>query len=292
MTTTSLGEQGFRWFFAKVLERKNDPLKIGRVRISIFGIHDEDMGANVPVGVWATVVNPIQSASAGHVGVSPVGLLEGSIVFGFFADGAEGQVPVLLGSMNGAPGGVSDIPLEAYKRGVANTPVKGEFVAEPDTAYAAEYPYNKATHSESGHVLELDDTPGEERLHLFHKAGTYVEVNKEGRRVDKIVGDNFEITLKDKHILIKGRMNVEIEGDSMVHVKGNALVDVRGDCVYQSGGVMKIESEKAIIMKAPRIDLNPGAGGGGGNINPNIEAGKAYYAGYTAPNLASFGWGL
>jgi hypothetical protein len=112
------------------------------------------------------------------------------------------------------------------------------------------------------------------------------------KRVNKVVGDDYEIVVKDKNVYVKGKMNVEIEGESIVHVKGNASVFVRGECLYQSDGVMRIESKSAIIMEAPRIDLNPGGGGGGANINPNLAAGKAYYAGYISPNLTSFPWGL
>jgi hypothetical protein len=62
--------------------------------------------------------------------------------------------------------------------------------------------------SESGHIVELDDTPNKERIHVFHRTGTYTEINQEGRRVNKIVGDDIEVILKDKTVYIQGNAKV------------------------------------------------------------------------------------
>ena len=39
-----------------------------------------------------------------------------------------------------------------------------------------EYPHNHVTETESGHVIEVDDTKGKERIHVFHKSGTFIEI--------------------------------------------------------------------------------------------------------------------
>ena len=41
--------------------------------------------------------------------------------------------------------------------------------SQPPIRYNAVYPYNKVTETESGHILEFDDTPNAERIHLRHK---------------------------------------------------------------------------------------------------------------------------
>ena len=43
----------------------------------------------------------------------------------------------------------------------------------PDSLYGAVYPYNHVHLSESGHLTEVDDTPNNERLHRYHRTGTY-----------------------------------------------------------------------------------------------------------------------
>ncbi|MBT4654933.1 MAG: hypothetical protein HOB59_03540, partial [Gammaproteobacteria bacterium] len=42
------------------------------------------------------------------------------------------------------------------------------------------YPHNHVRMSESGHVEEWDDTPSAERLHKFHKTGTFEEIQPDG----------------------------------------------------------------------------------------------------------------
>lgn len=76
---------------------------------------------------------------------------------------------------------------------------------EPETPYAAVYPYNHAKLSESGHLIEVDDTPGAERLHNYHRMGTFDETHPDGSKVEKVVGDNFRIVLKAEHTHIEGR---------------------------------------------------------------------------------------
>ena len=54
---------------------------------------------------------------------------------------------------------------------------------EPETSYGAEYPYNKVMESESGHVMEFDDTPGAERVHIAHRSGSFSEWFPSGSKV-------------------------------------------------------------------------------------------------------------
>ena len=55
------------------------------------------------------------------------------------------------------------------------------------------YPYNHVHESESGHIHEMDDTPGGERLFTQHKSGTFEEIHPTGTKVVKVIGDNYEI---------------------------------------------------------------------------------------------------
>lgn len=97
-----MGKDGFYWFFGKVVNR-DDPLCLGRAKVRVFGIHPQDdnnlvQDEHLP---WAMPIQPIYSAGIFGVGHSPVGLLPGSIVFGFFADGSDAQVPFILGTVAG-----------------------------------------------------------------------------------------------------------------------------------------------------------------------------------------------
>ena len=69
---------------------------------------------------------------------------------------------------------------------------------DPTTVYNALYPFNKVEESESGHVHEVDDTEYFERLHNFHRSGTYDEVQANGTKMHKTVGDSLFINHLDR----------------------------------------------------------------------------------------------
>ena len=66
----------------------------------------------------------------------------------------------------------------------------GEAWDEPESAFNGAYPYNKVTQTESGHIIEVDDTPGSERIHIYHKSGTYVEIDSNGSMVKRTKGSS------------------------------------------------------------------------------------------------------
>ena len=114
---------------------------------------------------------------------------------------------------------------------------------EPRSDYEAEYPYNNVTQTESGHLFEMDDTPAAERIRLQHRTGTFTETQADGTQIHKVVGDHYQIIVKDNNVLIKGTCNITIVGDSILHVEGDATMQVDGD-VYESirGDVNQIVS--------------------------------------------------
>ena len=104
---------------------------------------------------------------------------------------------------------------------------------EPESAantnYQPLYPFNQIWQTESGHSFEMDDTPTRERVRLQHRSGTFIEMHPDGDEVHKVYGDGYEITIKNKLVLVKGFCNITIEGDSIVHVKGNKTELIDGD---------------------------------------------------------------
>jgi hypothetical protein len=104
---------------------------------------------------------------------------------------------------------------------------------EPRSDYQAKYPYNNLTQTESGHLFEMDDTPGAERVRLQHRTGTFTEVQADGTQIHKVIGTNYEIIAQDNNVLIKGTCNITIVGDSIMHVQGDATLQVDGN-VYES----------------------------------------------------------
>jgi muramidase (phage lysozyme) len=99
----SNNDSNFYWFFGCV-EDRDDPLRIGRVKLRILGYHTDDK-EQLPTDdlPWAMPIMPANSASTSGIGWSPTGPVEGTWVFGFFMDGAEGQQPAFLGTINAVP---------------------------------------------------------------------------------------------------------------------------------------------------------------------------------------------
>jgi hypothetical protein len=91
------------------------------------------------------------------------------------------------------------------------------------------YPHNHVRQSECGHVEEWDDTPGSERLHKYHTSGTFEEIQSDGTRIVKNVGNSYEMTEGVKNIVIGGTCNVTIGADCRMLFKGNLIQEVEGD---------------------------------------------------------------
>ena len=100
-----VGMDRFVMFFG-VVEDRNDPLRVGRCRVRILGIHPDDKEQMPTEDLpWAYPVMPVlNSPASSSTGYTPVGPAEGTYVMGFFADGMERQIPMLLGTMSGGDG--------------------------------------------------------------------------------------------------------------------------------------------------------------------------------------------
>ena len=176
--------------------------------------------------------------------------------------------------------------------------------------YDAQYPYNHVLESESGHVVEIDDTPDHERMHLYHKTGSFQEYHPDGSKVDKVIKDHQGFVLGDEQIHItgdtdilvgsmseggnesrftllvrgnadiqvdknskivtKGNVEVLTEGDAEVHTKKNLSVKTDGDFRHDVGGTTVINSSGNMTLNAPRIDLNPPGGAGSSTVEITI----------------------
>lgn len=228
-----INAQAFTPFFG-VVEDVNDPKKQGRYRVRVYGYNSENKGI-LPTEVlkWFPISNS-NSASLGGEGWSPTGLTVGTLVFGMYLD-TDKQEGLILGGIAGE-GDVSAIAtgaggayLEALRSGAAvNVPdARGESWSEPTTAYATQYPNNRVMQTKSGHVIELDDTPGAERVVIFHKSGSFEEYHPDGKKVVRNKGESFSIHLGGHNIFVNGDLNLVASGDYRVSVGGEYYIKAR-----------------------------------------------------------------
>jgi len=100
---------------------------------------------------------------------------------------------------------------------------------QPPSPYKGEYPYNKVTQTESGHIIEVDDTPGAERVHVYHKSGTFVEIDSTGSIVKRAKGSSYEIVDRNGKIAISGKADISVNGACNIFVGNDANIEVDGD---------------------------------------------------------------
>ena len=98
-----LGKNNFIWFNG-VVEDRQDPQKLGRLRVRCVGIHtdnkDELPTSDLP---WSQLIHPITSSGISGLGSSPGFIVEGTWVFGYFRDGYAMQEPMVIGTLPGKP---------------------------------------------------------------------------------------------------------------------------------------------------------------------------------------------
>jgi len=84
------GLDGFVWWMG-IVESRNDPLEMNRCQVRVYGWHSPSLG-DIPSDdlPWAV---PINALNGGATSMAK----EGDMVFGFFADGRNAQVPLILG---------------------------------------------------------------------------------------------------------------------------------------------------------------------------------------------------
>ena len=160
---------------------------------------------------------------------------------------------------------------------------------QPTSRYAAEYPYNHVYESESGHIKEFDDTPGAERIHEYHRSGTYNEVDQEGTKVDYVKGDRYNISVHDDYLYVKGHIIWTGDNEVLIASNDNMSLSSKWRLKVSSGGDIEIYSKRNISFRAEG-DISMLAGGNinlEGEVRNTTAAGYAYAAGSRAKETLS-----
>lgn len=226
-----------RWFQGTIVD-VDDPQKMGRVKVRELIGHSLEANSNL---FWCHVVMPPTGANAKGIGTAAVGLNLDSKVLGFRVDS---KLSYIMGSFPYAVDN-SNHSVSSYARG--NGPVQKDYITqlgEKETEYAAKYPHNNTITTKGGHVLELDDTPKAERIHIYHKSGSYVEIFPDGSIVTKSMKDSTSVTMNDHAISVvkgdlqivanEGKIQITSDGDiDLVTKKG--VINIRGPVIGLNG---------------------------------------------------------
>jgi len=268
------GKQLFGMYRA-VVEDAVDPEKRGRVRVRIWGLHTDKKTKSATEGIpsnelpWAEACLPIHEGAITGFGIFGVPL-QGSHVMVFFEAGNLDQ-PRYFASLPGLPTaavdktkgfndpagvypknerlnepdyhrlarGVTDKTLVETKKSNAAKAVvtaTGETWNEPEL-YGAQYPHNLVIATHGGVVLEMDSTPGANRLHLYHPSHTFIEIGHDGDMIIRNQKNRYNIVLGSSNSHVKGNdnmtadENINIFAGTDVNIKATGNVNIEGGTI-------------------------------------------------------------
>ena len=146
---------------------------------------------------------------------------------------------------------------------------KGTFGA-PESGVAPQYPHNKVYSTNSGHVMEFDDTPGAERTQITHKSGSYWTITANGSRIFSTLGNAYMFDSQDAYHGIGGNytltavgdigirstsdVTIQSDGSNTELVYGDKSVSIAGKFDILAGGVVQVKAAR-VIIEADTIDV-------------------------------------
>ena len=328
-----LGKNNFIWFNG-VVEDRQDPQKLGRLRVRCVGIHTQDKDilptSDLP---WSQLIHPITSSGISGLGSSPGFIVEGTWVFGYFRDGYAMQEPMVIGTLPGKPSELSDSTKGFYdpngvypkykdevdtnrlavndtsqphlglelrkltrKTGVPTADFDAVPVEEhistaieasdsdtwnqPEIPYNASYPFNHVFESESGHIIEIDDTKDNERLFTSHRTGTSQEIDKDGNQVNIIKGDHYNIVSGKRQAVIEGNADLTIGGRHKIYINKDGQTNNHYDIQVGPNASVNIQIDKGdmnVVLKDGKLNTNVSGDYNmkiGGNMNLDVRGNK------------------
>ena len=311
---TGVGIKNPLWFIG-VVENRNDPRKEGRVQVRAFSVHGTNAQVPTDSLPWAICISgsydpnyPIPPLNAWVFGFFIDGRdAQQPMILGLIPTQMTGLVDPVANGWGAIPGknvnldsqgsratdfGQPQNSRKARGEDTQNTgvlmqevnrliadfssAVDGLVIKEPPPAYNTEYPYNRVIETAGGHTVELDDSPGGERITIYHSEGAFIEIDNNGMMNIKAVGDLYLGSMKNVVIIAEGRQLVKIKGDAIVSVDGNMLHEVNGDMrqvvrgnyELSVAGQLNLNASEEIQARAAKVRIEANVEG------INIKAGK------------------
>lgn len=181
----------------------------------------------------------------------------------------------------------------------------------------SQYPYNQVKETVSGHVIEIDDTPGAERILYKHRSGSGVEMRHDGTVIYSSTKNTVRVIACDEKVIVdgdgelsyNGNLTLNVAGDFDLVVGGNFNITTSGDKIEDTHGSVKQNVRKSMktMVTQHKSDFTVGEytqtvlGNSNniikGNYSNVIEGSSEFFIGgdlttttegtivYTAPNI-------
>jgi len=168
---------------------------------------------------------------------------------------------------------------------------------EQEETVASQYYYNQVAETRSGHVMEFDDTPGNERVLIKHREGGGLELRQDGsviisaptNRVEVVGGEHTFIVEGDGTVVYKGNLNLKVTGDYNVeclnynvNTKGNVNYNIAGAERKYVNGNVGVTVNGSMSTTATEQVTNTYLGGYSTNVKgtfqTNVEGSSNWYS--------------
>lgn len=326
MSDYGLGIKDPLWFVG-VIENNDDPRKEGRVQVRAFGIHGTNKDVETEDLPWAICihggydVNIVPKTNSwvfgffmdGRGAQQPmiIGVIPSQMtkVMNPEVDGwgavpptnaalhAEGSDPESFGQPQNHRLVRAEYIDETYVLQQETMRTKDVKVggdengsktwSEPPTAYNARYTHNRVIHS-GKNSIEIDSTPGSERIMIWHASGSFVQVDSHGTKTDKSVSDRYEVNDRNQHVSVSGMSSVTVMGNSYVYVQGNKIEEINGDLqqlvhgnhLLSVGGQSTMQAGNQVQIRGADVKMEANVGTMSIRAEKELqtEAGVGWYA--------------
>lgn len=300
-------------FIGEVIDHEGDQWKSGRVKLRIYGRHDNEQDIKDEDLPWAMPLQDVTSAATNRIGRAPVGMVKGSRVFGVYLD-EEQQYPLILGTFSRAgklkdendnTGGKDDIdnkysdtPLAAIGKKKSNTRAKKTIEKRDDKLDNSKY--NKKEYTKED---EAEDPLDKSRSKYADKTNELKTIGSIGKDDDSSVlskilkVDNgnqagalpmapqmFQQILQSSNMTGAGGMG-GLTGGALGGAFGGMAGNFGiGNVLGQLGGALGIDISMLSGMTGMLGGMGGGGGGGGSGGSPaGGGAGSYVPTNYTGP---------
>ena len=140
-----------------------------------------------------------------------------------------------------------------------------ETCEEEAPAYNPLPPFNTVLcESESGNLIEVDDTHNAERIHIHHRSTSHIEMRPDGGVKYKTAKTRSDITSGNHEICVSGDCTIMVGKKYSLHIQnGELTINVNDDAQLTVKGELRISANNIDMTAAHKISLNA----------PNVDIG-------------------
>ncbi len=197
LTTHKMLKTEQQFYRAKV-EDNDDPEKMGRIQVRILGIHSPSK-SDVPTASlpWAECIQSFIFARDKGIGLSTLPLIDTWVWV--FLENNDFNYPIVIGTTFGKTDGEIDFNTKAS-------------------------PTNTVFETNAGHIIEIDDTSGDERIHIHHTSGTDIEIDKDGNYTRTVVKNYTDTVNANETKSVKGDETKTVDGSVKETISGTDTI--------------------------------------------------------------------